>query len=438
MYISYILIIIILAIADTLPLNSTKCNRLPNGCVLKSYYCNQKYSESTCYFYVCDKIDLKFKKSESELLLQNCISQPKVQEALNNIYFRLSKSSILDASFDLLNTNIFLNIEPYGFRNLNEALEMATNWVNRVKFRNIKGFDTFEFDNKTLRIEFFDSKLDLYSNGSKSCGDLRLQNYSSYEGGQNDVRFHRSTYKDLICPFFLFYLKVDRLRFYGIQNTFYKSNFPRFSPISKNSTSFHIQYLSPYLLDFIDMQNIELNSIILDKTVFNSINILRLFGDIKSIQPGLLKSFDVLKYIHIDSQSIRKLVHHQGIEWMLDLNAENEVNLTNLSINDRINCVAMLFYTYDDHGTTISFNFNFNDVFPDEDFCLYTNYPFHRMVVTIADFFREDFSCTFAWIIQYHLIFNEVCHDPVISKLMLLIQLGNIEQKIATCNFNQR
>ena len=154
-------IILLLAISVVSPLNDPKCGRLSNGCQIKSYFCNTKTNSTKCHFYVCDKIDLNFQFDQTEMdSIRNCsYNNPEVNEALFNVYFRLSKTSILDGSFDLLNNDLFLTstqneVGPNSDANNYEGI---VGIKNKLTFKHIKGFDigTFKPRNGTIRFDFY-------------------------------------------------------------------------------------------------------------------------------------------------------------------------------------------------------------------------------------------------------------------------------------------
>lgn len=178
---SFVSVLLIFSISIVSSLNDPKCGRLSNGCELKSYYCNDFLLRSKCHMYICDRIDLNFQFDLSEIeLIQNCSSSnPEVIEALNSVYFRLSKSSILDGPLNLLNNELFMN----GFLNITylyaEYYEGLINIKSILKYRYIKTIDVgvFKQRNVSIRWEFYYSNFDFNFNRSRirSC-DNNLEN----------------------------------------------------------------------------------------------------------------------------------------------------------------------------------------------------------------------------------------------------------------------
>ena len=449
---SFGLALLIFSISIVSPLNDLKCGRLSNGCELKSYYCSDYQNRSICHMYVCDRIDLNFRFDQTEMeLIQNCSSSnPEVQEALNNVYFQLKKSSILDRSFDLLNNELFLTKRRNLSSDSNKILQYDFYVHDRMTFRYVKGFDitsTFKQRNNTIRMDFHYSNFDFYLNRSliRSCDDIIKKNPNKYQyifdsfweecdDCLNDIRFYNCEYKTKICPLNVHFnnIQITNLRFFGIQNTFYKRNFPRFEQISNSSFSFYNDSSEIFSLDLINMQNIELNSDILNKYLFSKIVVLRLFGHIVSIEKGLFKSFKRLRVIHIDLLSIRKLMHRE-IDWIFDLNSDIDV-----SSNATKKCITLLTYFYYEQETQ-NLYMNFGDYFPDEDFCLYAKVPFEKYI--FIDFLRPleytRFSCTFLWLIRYQKILFKFCYEQMSYSLLEIDDLLN-KTILEKCDFNKR
>jgi hypothetical protein len=439
-------------ISVLLALNDPKCDRLPNGCKLKSYYTTDIMNTNRRNLYVCDKIDLDFKFDETQMdQIRNCSSSnPEVKEALTNFYFQLSTESILDGSFDLLNNELLLSTETeLETTNGLTMYEFVLNVHNQITFRFIKGFDIGKFKkrNVSIRLEFYYSKLEFYSNRSliRSCDDFKsdfeylfnafLPSDDEFESVLYDVRFYNSEYNVEICPIILLFMRINALRFFGVQNTFYKRNYPKFvSNFTFNKTGYDL--VMPLMVDFINMQNIELNSVILNPFLFSNIYILRLFGDIVSIEKGLFKSFKTLRQIHLDMLSIKKLMHN-GIDWLLELN-----ELINFDFNDKKpyynedHIIKLLIYNHYEQGVVDQIYYDTFECFPDEDFCLYAKFPFQQLILMVFNIIPTKISCTFTWISWYGQIIANMSSD---NSVYIIYALPNIsKEEFERCDFKKR
>ena len=441
--------IVIFTISVVSPFNDPRCKRLSNGCVIKSYFCHTQM-ESFCYFYICDKIDLNFQFAKAEIeLIRNCSSNKEVGFALDNVYFQLSKASFLDSTFDLFNNEFFFNL---GYQTdevfYMPGFETFFSISNKITFRYIKGFDSGAFKKINIdylfQMDFYYSNFDFYLNRSliRSCDDIDPENipkyvFYSFSRHIGIIRFINSEYKTKTCPLLFLNMNIDTIEFNGIQNTFYKTNFPRFLSIS-NST-LNTSNIFPYYLFLINMQNIELNSLILNDFLFSEISDLRLFGDIVSIEKGLFKSFKNLKEIELDIISMRKLFHH-GIDWVFDLNSDINGDIYNISsFDDSSECVLIYINSFSNDKRTIqSLNFNFMDYIPNEDFCLYAQFPFQQLIILKFGRIRNEIkyntsiSCTYLWFVYHFQIFgNYFCSSEYFP-------INNLKEKIDECNFKQR
>ena len=468
--------IFVLTITAVSPFNDPRCKRLSNGCQIKSYYCILNYLfhanssiSSLCYFYVCDKVGLNFQFSQPEMeLIQNCASNNiEVRYALNNVYFRLSKASILDISFDLFNNKLFFNSsEIYRFSDnivYTPHLQYNNNIGRKITFRYIKGFDSgifkrlnfsiFDFD-IYFEMDFYFSNFDFYLNKSliRSCDGINLKNIPKYVFFTIPfeialiIKFIDCEYKIKICPLLLLNMNVYSMEFNGIQNTFYKSNFPRFFPIS--NFTYDSRYIDgnmgPRYISLINMQNIELNSIILNEYLFSRVQELRLYGDIVSIEKGLFKSFIDLVSLELDILSARKLFH-RGIDWLFDLNLGfNEgVDINNISTIDNSSRFFLLNINSisNDLRTISSLDFDLMDYFPNEDFCLYDRFPFQKLIIINFYPFElkgKDYSCTYLWFYQHVEKVYDLYDWPGLSLTTQIHKPEVDKKKIDKCNFKQR
>ena len=461
-----IVLLMICSISIVSSLNDPKCRRLSNGCKLKSYYCNEYQNKTKCHMFVCHQIDMSFQFEQTEIeRIRNCsFNNPEVKEkeALHNVYFQLSKKSILGGSFDILNNNLFFTTVENEIDN--SIIDSEVYMHDRLTFRYVKGFDIGKFNqrNSSIRMDFYYSNFDFYSNRSliRSCehiGNFTQFKYvfhsffPSCNYCYNDFRFYNCEYKRIICPFYIAwsmaYKKKTYLTFDGIQNTFFKSNFPRFQPIL-NYSSFNVSNTKTYLfhsLELIHMQNIELNSLILNEFLFSNLRLLKLFGDIVSIEKGLFKSFRKLIHIHIDMLSFRKIMHRE-IDWIFDLNSGIDVNIYNKSLaydtinSKNINCIGLYIY-YPLYDQKIqSAILNYNDDFPDEDFCLYAKIPIQQLI--FIDFIEttikeKDISCIYLWSFRYQQILFDFCQKYGVLDLFIINYMLKTT-KFDKCNFNKR
>ena len=87
-----------------------------------------------------------------------------------------------------------------------------------------------------------------------------------------------------------------------------------------------------------------------------------------------------------------------------------------------------------------------SDVLPDEDFCLYRDFPFHQMVVLMEDcdysgieITAFEQTCTYLWFYKFlNLYINVSSSDSFISNLQYIFNDTRIFKMMNDCNFEQR
>ena len=90
------------------------------------------------------------------------------------------------------------------------------------------------------------------------------------------------------------------------------------------------------------------------------------------------------------------------------------------------------------------------NIFPDEDFCIYVNFPFNQLVIIYEYDFEmfkinylnlkpidKEYSCTILWLIQYYEIYIEFLEDIKGLNLEYFINATSFKS-ISKCNFEER
>ena len=160
---------------------------------------------------------------------------------------------------------------------------------------------------------------------------------------------------------------VYRLSLFELADTFYKKSVLSFtseSYLNLNSTVLIVA------MENIQSINIDLN--LLNPSVFNyTLEIYILSGTLNSIDGEIFKHLKKLLQIYINALSFRKLNHKQGIEWIKQWNIGLNINLTNIRQIPKEIILRGI------NGKPLE---RFPRIFPDEDFCLYVDFPFKQNV----------------------------------------------------------
>ena len=142
----------------------------------------------------------------------------------------------------------------------------------------------------------------------------------------NDCTFDIEVCHLIFANAYIILLKID-----GMIKSFLKTNVLTFSNMSfpnLNST------VKMYVLH--NMENIDLDSSILNKHIFQNIYSFLVHGKIKSIQIGVFKHFKQLKPASFEIIDIRQFFHKNGIEWIRNFNGDINVNLNQLAYMSNI------------------------------------------------------------------------------------------------------
>lgn len=324
-----------------------------------------------------------------------------------------------------------------------------------LEFQYINGFQLdFKQINKSLKpssvIKIYESKFDFYSaNGSRitACDALSLESSEKRWILQTfsyaKLRIFKSTFKNPICPLVFNDSHINDIYIDNMINTFYKTNLLRFSNTSVGKMT--LQKMTQ--VNFENFVNIDVDSSLLSPLVFEKILILILNGEVNSIQTGLLKSFKSLSQVDLRLYCARRLFH-RGIAWIRDLKPDNHVNVSNktqMQFSFRYFRYATITLTKTSLFTEVYYprsEEQIEFVFPDEDFCLYREFPFEQLIVVSFD---QDFNvtleytCTYLWLLQLYAPYLAPNFDFLASTRWLkMFYERNMTQKKIECDFNKR
>ena len=399
--------------------------KLPFGCEINDVQFIIDYNgiEKTSMAYpgiLCDIRNETFQfnySMPSPLLIPESGDLCQISKLDNNIMeFRFSSNFILDKYFNFQKIwnytwNFLYNVD-LNFVNLKGfELDIKTNNQNI-------SFDSFYF----FLFQCIRCKIEFYSNGRhiKTCQDI-LDSYSNIEfisslfqiqrlNSNNNLILFYSEFKTTICP--LVFKNSNLSSFYttGLADTFYKRNI-----LAIENRTFDDLNSIIFELRIIKAEKINIDSNLLNPSVFQNLSIIYLSGSFNKIEGHSLNALIKLKQILIVKKYYRDIIHKNGIKWIRDLNAHLDVNIGNFeeletyynnSILIRVGCF--------DSNTEI----RSSKLFPDEDFCLYKDFPFNQLVILMENVYdyqiftallgsktKRQYSCTYLWLAQYFHLF---------------------------------
>ena len=456
-----IFFIILNTVLDLYMVNAFNC-RLPDGCRIENvynsqnlFYYNQREFQADPEI-MCDineKFEFSFKDPTPLLTSdKNCFIDSK--QYIHYIIFKWTSSSNELSIFE----------ERFNFSNVNRYLSFFKPKVF-ISLWGIKGFDVkflgdnynTSVDSRISAIALSDCRLNFYHNKRKinSCqhfSDLNITEISTifqisfdkYNDPTNGIHFRNIEYKENICPLLFQNTKIKNIIFNDLMDTFYKKNVLTFSNETfpqLNSSIRRVEIHNSY--------NIQFDTKLLHQSVFYNLQSLYIAsGSFKSISGELFKNVKYLSKIEIYPQIFKKINHKQGIEWIKQMNFGLYVNLSNRpSKEDREHMlrkviIIALTAKMSNRHTPIT------TLFPDEDFCIYVDFPFDQLVIVTELYFdnffgtrnfNTEFSCTYLWVLHYYKYYrNYLTFDVVVLKYIVNVLSSKSFKSISECNFEER
>ncbi|CAF0858980.1 unnamed protein product [Brachionus calyciflorus] len=292
---------------------------------------------------------------------------------LNQINWHIRKSNVIIIFYNHIN----------GFSLENNSL--------RIKQKNF-----------TLSASFIELKFAFYQNNHclKTCNQMK--NFTSILNTVNFylLELYRLILKRSICPLVFFNSTIRTLSMWPVYDTFYLKN-----KIIFQNTEMEVNSQIREL--FVNKAiKLKIDENFLNKKLFKYIEKLTLYGDIYQIKEDTLSGFDKLKIFVFDAENFRLFVHRTLLKWLNSFNTNVKIDPNNLSqIKENFNKLIRITIVFSNY-TSI------NHTFPDEDFCLYKDFPFDRMIFILFDNYplrRDDnppITCTAIWTIHIPAIYS--------------------------------
>ena len=209
----------------------------------------------------------------------------------------------------------------------------------------------------------------------------------------------RVFYNNPVCPFVFVNSKIQQLHLYQISNSLIFKNRLSFFKVNESiqKNNWKTNTLEIYYLD-IYSENISLLNV--DKFACKNVKFLLIIGNINGIEKGLFKNFPILKFVSLKNDAFVNFFH-SGTEWMNSLNADLDVNLDNKhAFRRNVHRLISL-----EINVFRFFTFNTYYDFPNEDICLFRDFPHNQLVlpiITFGEFVKKNLtcSCTLIWLLK--------------------------------------
>ena len=357
--------------------------------------------------------------------IKEMIIKPKKEYSLKLKKGMIDYGSLVEFTKDIKKRQVIVFEFFSGFQ-VNLFDEMKSN----TKFKNM--------------ITFMFCTLDFYSGEKllKSCQDFQEATNSSYPRSIFQLFTHfnlRIVLEGInkLCPLAFKEVEVSSLHIFG-DNSFNLKRLLTFSPERYEDMNAKIEEIQ------ILINNVDLNFDLLHPSVFKSLTFIFLITKVNTIHPDLFLTFKNLSYILLKLKYTRSLMHKNGIEWIKNINKDVNCDLNNITqISEYVNNKSLKFIHHDAEYSTSSSHLR--EVFPDEDFCLYKDFPINQLVVVYKYTAemprpRKYIGCTYLWITRSYKDLAKIYTRDEIFKSILdseeykSISRCNFDEKLKLCN----
>ena len=330
-----------------------------------------------------------------------------------------------------------------------------------VNFVNLKGFELDMINDldknkrfiNQINIDIFNCvkcKMEFYSNGRlvKTCQDIidsnnglvrslfQIRRYIIEGLIAQTVILVDSQFKTTLCPLVFMYSNISTLFITGLADTFYKTNILTFENRTFEDLNSNIKELY-----FLKIENINIDSNLLEPSVFQNLRIILFIGSVKMIDGNSFNRLPSLYEIELEKEYYRDIIHKNGIKWIRNLNSNLDVNLSNFTetLNKyyRTKFIQIV-------SSGFSTEIRLSKLFPEKDFCLYKDYPFNQLVILFESAYDERvlallnsttyYTCTYLWLAQY---FDLILKIVNINSFKMVVRSKQFKS-MSTCNFQYK
>jgi len=347
--------------------------------------------------------------------------KPSNDNGYSSLVFKPLNSIILDDSLNLINLKVEENytIEFDSLKGLNLLTNpLAFLDLNKkaiLKIKNSK-FEIF-YENNMIDVDTCNYIIqnELIVPILYTCRKFILDNplYSSMP----------------ICPVLF---EGTYLELFQVQDITSNNNFSFIDSSLLNLTNLTYSFDININTFIIDSSDIVLDESILNSFVFAKLSYLSITNSLlRNIQKDLFKSFSFMKVFEVKLYNFKEFIQtaEKNDSWISYLNSNISVDLTNETdfINNRN--FKMEFRLTDLGGAYL---------FPNEDFCIFKNFPHSKLVVPIINTKENlDCTCTLLYLLQYKSLYEEdsfnILETPSVTKCL---NDPNFTQLISECDFD--
>jgi hypothetical protein len=270
----------------------------------------------------------------------------------------------------------------------------------------------YGFNDTSLELAFTFAKFDFYLNGkpwdASTCNDTELASIFDKERygifgvlASLYITFEfQSSYSNFKkwCPWVFKNAQIDDFRTIAKPIRFYPGNhYYNFSSGIRSAS-------------FANLAADNLDKEILHPQVYSLLDHIIITGCVKKIETDVFKEMKNLQFMELSVYNLKGFIHGNGIEWMNYVNYyTSRLNTSRFELSCADKCLKLLnsfvFWiqldiTGDSNSSSLLYYPNMiPHAFPDEDFCLFSNYPHDRSVFIVLKN-GQKCTCTIVWMLK--------------------------------------
>ena len=292
------------------------------------------------------------------------------------------------------------------------SIEKLFNETQAISFVNIVNLNGIDINNpipyktsNNINLGIFLSVFNIYKGKDliefSTCSYNYYDETSTFLNSVQALSLITVSYPSFWCPYFFRNSSLFQLHFSEITNSFLYKNRLNFVELNLTNNSHSIQLNSLYTLSF-NLNYEILNKKMLSKNLFLNSKELVIEGVLNGIQIDIFKEFKALKFIEFRIDNMRDFFH-QGNTWMIYLSFYKNYSLTSVTKTEVKRSFLFLGFKYLKH--LVSFNKIYE--YPNEDICLFKEFPHHRLVYPVMTPGKElECTCTLYWLQKYKSIYE--------------------------------
>lgn len=302
------------------------------------------------------------------------------------------------------------------------------------------------------------SRFDFYLNGSlitkSMCHESNFNKDTNFFGSMQNLNINYNTrFSVETCPYVFLNANLQILNLNQFANSFINKNHLEFIDINPENKSKPIDLNNSNMgLVYMDFAYYDLTLKLMNVHVFKHVKFIYISGILTNISNDLFSHFAQIKKINLNLNNLRQLLY-ANTKWLTSINSRVRAN--NMSPNvlhRRISSDVLLELVQVDLTAEYFNNLYSAYTYPDEDFCLFKDFPHANSVYpSLISAVKLECTCTILWLIQYANLYLETgtnkfkngfyydsYYDNDINHTVRFCIGQDFEARLKACNFGDR